>query len=273
MNEVIFLKLGGSLITDKTQPYTSRPDMLAQVAGEIRLAISDKPGLRLVLGHGSGSFGHFAAKAHMVPYPPLAGEGTGDMAAFWRGYAEVWYRASQLNRYVVEALHTAGVPAISISPSALVEAENGAIVSWDLRSLNRALEVGLVPVIYGDIVFDALKGSVILSTETLMFYLAHRLRPKSILLAGLEQAVWADFPARRQPVEKMTPSVQASMTGQIGGSHGADVTGGMRSKVEEMLLLVQQVPNLAVRIFSGEQPGNIRGALRGEPLGTLIAND
>jgi isopentenyl phosphate kinase len=63
------------------------------------------------------------------------------------------------------------------------------------------------------------------------------------------------------------------MTGQIGGSHGADVTGGMRSKVEEMLLLVQQVPNLAVRIFSGEQPGNIRGVLRGEPLGTLIAKD
>ena len=51
---------------------------------------------------------------------------------------------------------------------------------------------------------------------------------------------------------------------------GVDVTGGMKSKVEEMLSLVEQIPNLDVQIFSGEEAGNVKRALIGELLGTLI---
>ena len=65
----------------------------------------------------------------------------------------------------------------------------------------------------------------------------------------------------------------SAWAGKIGQSHGPDVTGGMKSKVAEMLALVQAVPGLTVRIFSGEEPGNIRMALAGESLGTLIASD
>ena len=49
-----------------------------------------------------------------------------------------------------------------------------------------------------------------------------------------------------------------------------DVTGGMKSKVEEMLSLVEQIPNLNVQIFSGEETGNVKRTLTGELLGTLI---
>ena len=57
----------------------------------------------------------------------------------------------------------------------------------------------------------------------------------------------------------------------LGAANGADVTGGMESKVREMLALVQEIPGLTVRIFSGEQPGNIQKALAGEAVGTLIS--
>ncbi|TLN00972.1 uridylate kinase, partial [bacterium] len=95
--ELVFLKLGGSLITDKLTARTAHADVLARLAGEITAAISKKPGLRLVLGHGSGSFGHFAAKKH----------GTYDgvhSPAEWRGFAEVWKDARLLNQIVLEAL-------------------------------------------------------------------------------------------------------------------------------------------------------------------------
>ena len=62
MQELVFLKLGGSLITDKTQPYTVRPDKLADLAAQINRSLQTQPSLRLILGHGSGSFGHTAAK-------------------------------------------------------------------------------------------------------------------------------------------------------------------------------------------------------------------
>ncbi|MCX6065672.1 MAG: hypothetical protein NT121_07955, partial [Chloroflexi bacterium] len=63
MTELVFLKLGGSLITDKTLPYTPRLDKLADLASQIAAALSTRQ-LSLVLGHGSGSFGHIAAKKY-----------------------------------------------------------------------------------------------------------------------------------------------------------------------------------------------------------------
>ena len=277
MDELLFLKLGGSLITDKTKPYTVRPDKLAQLCNEIASALSSTSSLRLVLGHGSGSFGHYAVKEHLAPLrlPPnsknLGGEK--ERGRYWRGFAEVWYRAAQLNRFVMEALHEAQVPAISLAPSAMVSAAQGIVTNWDLASLKATLAAGLVPVIYGDIVFDAVSRGSILSTEALMSHLAQQLPPRRILLAGLEAAVWADFPARRERVEKVTPANYDALGGKIGGSHGTDVTGGMRSKVEEMLKLVQRAPELSVQIFSGEEPGNIEKTLRGQVLGTLIEGD
>ncbi len=226
------------------------------------------------MGHGSGSFGHYAVKEHAAHLlsPHFQGK-WGETEGGWRGFAEVWYRASQLNRYVIEALHEARIPAMAIQPSASIVSNNGVIENWDLSSLELALNAGIVPVIYGDMAFDSVKGGVVLSTENLMFYLAHRLKPKRILLAGIEAAVWVDFPARQQRVEKMTPSSYKEVANKVGGSHGVDVTGGMKSKVEEMLSLVEQIPSLNVQIFSGEELGNTENALNGAVLGTLITSD
>ena len=274
MTELVFLKLGGSLITDKTQPYTVRLDKLSALAKEIHSALSSAPNLRLVLGHGSGSFGHYAVKEHapLLLSPQFQGDWR-KMEEGWRGFTEVWYRASQLNRYVIEALHEADIPTMAIQPSASIISKNGVIKDWELAPLESALEAGIVPVIYGDMAFDSVKGGAVLSTEVLMFYLAHRLNPKRILLAGIETAVWADFPARQKKVEKVTPSSYKELANKVGGSHGVDVTGGMKSKIEEMLALVEQIPNLNVQIFSGEEPGNIKCALNDDVLGTLITSD
>ena len=275
MEDLVFLKLGGSLITEKATRYTLRPAKLRALAEEIRAAMTDVPGLRLVLGHGSGSFGHYAVHEHLSEGDfPTATEGRPRSDTnYWRGFAEVWYRASQLNRHVIDALHEAHVPAISHAPSSAATSSGGVIASWGLSSLRAALEAGVVPLIFGDIVFDDRQGGKVLSTEVLMWHLANELRPKRILLAGLEAAVWADFPSRTSPVAKITPSTFKGINDRIGGSHGPDVTGGMKSKVAEMLSLVQSVPGLTVRIFSGEEEGNVARALHGESVGTLIASD
>ncbi len=275
MTELIFLKLGGSLITDKTKPYSPRFDSLKRLAEEIHTVLHRQPQMRLVVGHGSGSFGHQAAAEAWAPhpYPPPEGSSSDGPAPFWRGFEEVWFRASQLNRYVVEALHETGTAVVSFPASASACAEAGQIKEWDTGPIETALDQGLVPLIFGDIVFDTAKGGTILSTEMLMFRLAQRLKPRTILLAGLEAAVWADFPARQQKVGKITPGSFDSVSGRIGGSHGTDVTGGMRSKVEEMLGLVQRIPETTVQIFSGEEPGNVQRALEGEQIGTIIESD
>ena len=275
MDELVFLKLGGSLITEKTRRYTPRPKRLRELAVEISQAVAEMPGMRLILGHGSGSFGHYAVHEHLnADAFPISREGRPRSdRTYWNGFSEVWYRASQLNRHVVDALHDAGVPAVSFAPSAAATTSDGAIASWDLTALRAALDSGTLPLIFGDIVFDDIQGGKVLSTETLMWHLAQHLHPRRILLAGLEAAVWADFPTRNLPIDKITPATFNQLAKTLGGSHGPDVTGGMKSKVADMLALVQTVPGLLVRVFSGEQDGNLRRALAGDSLGTLISSD
>jgi isopentenyl phosphate kinase len=288
MTELVFLKLGGSLITDKTLPYTPHLDKLADLAAQIFRARQTHPNLSLVLGHGSGSFGHTAAKAYQTrkgvkpsPLTPLplgdgdslpspGGSWAGDEGAYWSGFAEVWYQATALNRFAMEALHAAGVPSLALAPVAAVTASDGQVSGWNLGPVRMALAAGLVPVVYGDVIFDTQRGGTILSTEDLFAHLARELHPQRVLLAGLEGAVWADFPERQIRVEKITPASFHEVKAGVGASHGADVTGGMASKVQQMLDLVQAVPGLKAQIFSGEAGGNVEKALAGEILGTLI---
>lgn len=271
MDELIFLKLGGSLITDKTRPFTARADVLAALAGQIAQTLRENPGLKLVLGHGSGSFGHTVAKEFHTRDGIKAGLGTA--AEYWNGFARVWYQASALNRIVIEALITAGVPALTFSPAASVISRHGKVERWDLSPLQSGLDAGLVPVVYGDVIFDDVLGGTILSTEDLFEFLARSMHPRQILLAGLEGAVWADFPQRTVRVEKITPSGFAEIKASVGASHGTDVTGGMESKVRQMLDLVKELPGTTVQIFSAEEPGSLALVLSGGQMGTILRAD
>lgn len=263
MTPLLFLKLGGSLITDKNTAHTAQGEILARLAQEIHAALAAQPDLRLIIGHGSGSFGHVAAHKHGtrngVQTPPQ-----------WLGFCEVWREARALNQIVIEQLTAAHLPVIAMPPSATIIARNGQIESWDLAPMCAALEVGLVPVINGDTIFDTRRGGTILSTEELFLYLAHRLHPQRILLAGIEAGVWTDFPNCTQLIDRITPQNYHQVAHQLGGSAAVDVTGGMLSKVSTMLGLIQQQPELQVLIFSGLQPEQLKQVLIGSTAGTLI---
>lgn len=276
MKELVFLKLGGSLITDKTQPYTPRLDVIEDVALQISTALQNHSHLRLILGHGSGSFGHVAASEYHTrdgfprPSPLIHRERDQTEENYWKGFAEVWYQASALNQFVMKALHKTNVLAVALPPSANVIASDGQVSIWETTSIRMALAAGIVPVIYGDVTFDEVRGGTILSTEDLFSHLTRALNPERILLAGLETAVWEDFPARTHKLETITPQTFGDVSGGVGKADGTDVTGGMEAKVSQMLNLVGQNPELRVQIFSGAEPGNISRALSGETLGTWI---
>ena len=267
MDAPIFLKLGGSLITDKRRPHTARRDTLKRLAAEIAAFRRVTPHLPLLLGHGSGSFGHVPAKK----YATRAGLTASTQGEYWLGFTEVWQEAATLNRIVMDALREAGIPALAFPPSATLLARDGKIAAWDLTPLRRALEAGIVPVVYGDVVFDQSLGGTILSTEDLFGFLAATLSPQRILLAGLEDGIYADFPARKRRVARVSPASYAEIRAQVGASVATDVTGGMDSKVRSMLQLVEKNPALTVSIFSGEVEGAVQRALLGENLGTLIS--
>ena len=260
--DTIFLKLGGSLITDKTKVERVRHDVLTRLVEEIALARRENPALRLVLGQGSGSFGHVAAAKHGTRH------GVRD-AASWQGFAEVSDAAARLNRLVLAELLLANVPAVSLSPSASVGCVDGRIQTIATQPVVAALDAGVVPVVYGDVAFDSVRGGTIVSTEEVMMAMAGEIRPSWLLLAGETTGV---YDQSGQVIPAISRANYAEIEAALGGSRGTDVTGGMVSKVQSMLALVDQFPQLSIRIFSGLEPGNLGQTLQqpAQAGGTLI---
>jgi isopentenyl phosphate kinase len=258
---MIFLKLGGSLITDKAMPETARIDVLARLASEIAAARRAEPSIRILIGHGSGSFGHIAAAAFRTH------EGA-STSREWRGFAAVWRSANRLNRLVVDSLADVGLPVISFPPSASAVAADGEIESLALGSIVRALAHGLVPLVQGDVSFDTKRGACILSTERIFSWLAPVLQPTRILLAGSDAGVFADYPNSTRVVEVF--SQDALQLFSVEGSPQTDVTGGMAEKVRSALSWSRADPHLEVRIFSGEERGSVQAALLGDRPGTQV---
>ena len=62
MKKLLLIKLGGSLITDKDKPFTARVDSIQRLAEEIQDIRTHHPDYKLIIAHGSGSFGHYAAE-------------------------------------------------------------------------------------------------------------------------------------------------------------------------------------------------------------------
>lgn len=263
-DELVFIKLGGSLITDKNKPETARLALIEALARAIRRGLNERPEMKIVLGHGSGSFGHMAARQ----YNTREGVRT---AEEWRGFQETWAAAHRLNQLVIARCHDAGLPVINFPPSAMVVTENHTIKKWDVHPMQAALEQQLMPVIFGDVVFDREIGGTILSTEDLFEHLSGIMRPKRILLAGIEPGVWADYPRCSKMVERITGETCESLDGHVRGSASVDVTGGMQSKVKLMCRLVRQYPEMQAQIFSAVEPETLYRAMLGEGVGTTIS--
>jgi isopentenyl phosphate kinase len=266
--ETVFLKLGGSIITDKTQAEHARADVIRRLAREVRAALDARPDTRLVLGHGSGSFGHVAAKRHGTR------DGVRD-AAGWLGYAEVAASAARLNQIVTDLFLEERVPVVSLPPSASARCQDGVLVYLDTHTLATHLRNRLVPLVHGDVALDTVRGATIVSTEDVFAYLANALEVDRVLLAGEVTGVYPSPDMTGQVIPLITPGTLERYASALGGSHGTDVTGGMAAKVRQMIDWVQAHPHASARIFSATEAGTLQRALidPDAPIGTLIRVD
>ncbi len=272
MSELVFIKLGGSVITDKQADEVANIDVIGRLAREIAAALAVRPDLRVVLGHGSGSFGHVYAARYSVRDGCYDEHGRRDMT----GYVLTGAAAGRLNRVMTDALVESGVPAVSVQPSALLNCVDGAVQHMDTRVIEQLLAQGCVPLVYGDVALDSVRGCTIASTEMIFEYLAPRLHPARMLMVGQVDGVYTGDPtldptARR--IACISPDRYDKVRGWLSASNATDVTGGMLSKVESLLRLVTDLDGLSVRLFSGVIPRQLEVALIDSDYaaGTLVA--
>jgi isopentenyl phosphate kinase len=271
-SSVILIKFGGSLITDKSGHEAVRSGVLRRLAGELRQLTESFAG-SIVLGHGSGSFGHAAAAA--------SGWSSSGTKPSWETMARTQDAAARLHREVITALLEAGLAPFSVSPGSLMVSSNGRVQSLNVEPLVEAIGTGLVPVLFGDVILDSANRARVFSTERVFLSIAPELLAKGF---GVSAAYWLGntdgvLDTAGTTIERITKTNAqvvlesltkiASVKGAGGQSRVSDVTGGMIHRVESALALGRLgVPSW---ILDGRSEGLLVRAVGGqEVLGTYI---
>lgn len=261
--ETVLIKLGGSLITDKTTPATPRVEVIERLAREIVDGGRELAGA-LVVGHGAGSFGHAAAERFGIHRGVESSE---QLAGVVRTQEETM----RLHRRVVEALRQAGALAFSFAPSSLMVSASGRPRGLGVEPLLLGLRLGLLPVIFGDVVMDREQGASICSTEVVFLALVRALRRRGwpvrrVLWMGETEGI---YDRRGRTIPRIAPGAARRAFAAVGRSGGIDVTGGMRHRLEVVLALARL--GVGSWLLNGQVPGTLARALAGEEVsGTRV---
>lgn len=248
---MIILKIGGSVITKKTSPLCAREAEIHRISQEIASFLSEDAD-SLILVHGAGSFGHPQAMKYRFKEDA-------------EGVYLIHKAVKTLNSMVVESLNKEGVRALPVHPLSSCILENSNIIDFQLENIRIMLELGIVPVLHGDVVMDKSKGIEILSGDRIISYLADTMSASKI---GAGSDVDGVLDNRGELIKKITPLSFVDIKKHIYSTR--DATHGMLGKVNEFVELAKK--GIDSRIFNASRKGMVSKFLYGEDVGTLIAN-
>ena len=234
------------MITDKSKPFSYRPDVVSALSEEI--ASSDQ---KVVVVHGGGSFGHVVAKQHGISSDAAEAPAV--------GVAQTRGAMYDLNRMVCKTMMEYKLNPYPFSPfDAVSRAGKEPVASW-LRGL---LKEGLTPVTFGDVVL-APSGFRVNSGDVFMQDLARMLAPERCVFALDVDGVYEGH--SRVIIPELSPSKIRRMS--VPG--GDDATGGMKLKLDAAARIA--AAGTKVCFVSGYRRNEFSKALRGlDFYGTMV---
>jgi isopentenyl phosphate kinase len=257
MDDLYLVKLGGSVITDIDRAETAKKGEISRLLNELYEAQKQK-GFKLIIGHGGGSFPHVPAKKYKVN-EGLTKENT-------IGSIITHNSAQRLNSIVIETGLESGMPLFPFTASSFLAAREGKTLSVYTDAIEEALRRGFIPVVYGDVVIDNKKGVTIASTEMIFESLAGKMKPKVVMLATDVDGVFDKDPKVNSDAKLISRVDSAninSITELAGGSRKIDVTGGMKSKIYSLYMMVKEAGSKGY-IVNATKPGLAKQILLGE---------
>jgi isopentenyl phosphate kinase len=256
---MILVKLGGSVITDKSRLRTFRRPACERLARELRPARD-----RLALVHGAGSFGHIEAKKHSL-YKGLKSESqVAHVASVQRDVRE-------LNLKVLEALIDGGIRAVSIPPAAAATFRAAEVRKFDRSVFQKVADIGLTPVTFGDVVPDESMGFSICSGDLMMAEIAKAFRPRIVVFCADVDGVFDRDPKRSRDATLIPLLDRKGLRGlRRTSAKSADVTGSMFGKLERMLAIAEHCEKCM--IVNGNVPGRLERAVSGKEVVSTVVS-
>ena len=221
---MIILKLGGSVITNKTKIKTFKNKLMDSLSESIK-----KSGKQMIIVHGAGSFGHILAKKYEL------NDGYKNSGQI-KGFSETHEMVQSLNTLVLKSLLKYDIPAVSIPPHSIVKLDNHKFAKMDCKLFADYLERKLIPVTFGDVVLDKKLGFSICSGDLLVEILAKYFKPEKVIFAIDEDGLYTSNPKidkKAKLIEKTTFKKLKEFSTSL--DKHADVTGGMGGKIDTII--------------------------------------
>ncbi|RLF60966.1 MAG: amino acid kinase [Thermoplasmata archaeon] len=257
---MIILKLGGSLLTDKRKRFSIKRNILRRVVSEIK-----ESGKRVIVVHGGGSFGHPIAKEYQLD--------RGLFNSFQLlGVALTRSAMQKFNSLIVDEFISQGMKPISIQTSAIVICKKRRISSFNYRIVDKFFSHGFTPILYGDVVLDEEMGFCICSGDQLIIELAKKFNPDMVVLATDVDGVFDKDPKKYKDAKLIEKISIRDIDKVKFYKIPTDVTGGIKSKIEELARLAEDGYNSI--IINAKVRGRLKKALLGQKVkGTRIEGE
>ena len=249
---MILIKLGGSVITHKEKYRSLNLKAMERLASEIADA-----GKQVVLVHGAGSFGHVVAHEYDL------NQGYKEKRQL-EGVAKVQMDVRDLNQMVMRSLEVADLPAASIPPGGCALLEDGKLRALDMELFHRYLDLGMVPVTFGDVVLDRVKGFGICSGDQLIYRLAREFQPERIIFCADVDGIFTGDPNLDDEAELIERVDRQVLDSLPRTTRHMDVTGSIYGKIECMLRMAESAGSTMV--INGLVAGRLESAIKGESV-------
>ncbi|MFX0020709.1 MAG: type 2 isopentenyl-diphosphate Delta-isomerase [Candidatus Hermodarchaeota archaeon] len=263
ISEVIILKLGGSLLTDKETPFSLREEILQRSINQI---IESKK--TIILVHGGGSFGHPIAKKYQIS------QGINDSVKDQLiGLSKTHEVMNKFNSIIINKFLDNNQPAIPIQPSSLFIKEFNQIFVNNIESIEQLLNLGIIPILYGDIILSRERSFSILSGDQIILKLCENLRnfkiSKVIFAIEKDGIFIRDNGNVKLALNLTSKNLDGLKLANL--DQKIDVTGGIKNKIETIKEIIKY--NIPVQIINGLKDRNILKALLDESLECTTIKD
>lgn len=249
---MILIKFGGSVITDKSRYRTFNQECVRRLCREIR-----ESGEEAIVVHGAGSFGHVIAKEKHLN----DGFQSKDQIP---AYAQVCYDMRELNSMIVRELNEAGLPAVSVPTGSCFTMKNRKLTVKDDSVLKGLFKLGIMPVTFGDVVLDSELGFAICSGDQIIEVLTAMFRPSKVIFVSDVDGLYDDDPKKNPNAALIERVDRRTLENARTDITVADVTGGVREKIESMLRISSN--GCECILMNGTKEGRLLSVIKGEKV-------
>ena len=238
------IKLGGSVITDKTKRYSFRDKVTKSLVQEIKASDPQQ----FIIVHGGGSYGHPGAEQYKL--------NTERPLEYDKATALVQRDMRELNSMIVDIFIDNNFWAVSIPGGIVTRYENGELVDIDKELFHEYLDIGTTPITFGDVALDRKRGVTICSGDDLMERLSSEAE-KAIFVTDVN-GIYKNGELAPKFTKEMFPLVDEDLPSE---DTSIDVTGGMNQKVKRMMKMAEKTPTY---VINGLKEGRLKSLLDDE---------